>query len=156
MPEDSENFSSRTPTIRFLFNHCNDLTATRKFYSEMVGLKEKAYSEDCGYLCYQCDGFEFMFFKSSGGGLPIETRWALQPGYPGGELETISWAIIVPEGDFRAMLKRLMEGGVRLLANKPEWRQECYWGITAMDPNGVTVEIYFTPAEKPQLTEWSD
>jgi hypothetical protein len=29
-----------------------------------------------------------------------------------------------------------------------------YWGFTAMDPMGNTVEIYTIPAEKPETTTW--
>jgi len=142
------------PTIRFLFNVCNDLAATKNFYVDLIGMKVTQYEEEWGYLNIQCDGFEFMFFKSEKGDLSVAERWASQPGYEGGALEVMSWALFIPEDQFADVVKRLKVGGVKLFKEAPEWRQKSYWGFTVMDPNGVTVEVYTTPKEKPESNEW--
>lgn len=143
-------------SIKFLFSHSADLISTRRFYSELIGLEERQFELELGYLCYQCDGFELMFFKNKQPTPQIPTEWASQPGYEGGKLETSSWAIGVPEAEFAEVVKKLKGGGVRLFQQLPEWRQGGYWGFTAMDPNGVTVEVYTIPKEKPALVEWID
>lgn len=144
------------PTIRFLFNCTADLVLTRKFYTELIGLNEKAFNPEWGYLCYQCEGFEFMFFAKTEKGPEPAREWASQPGYEGGSLEITSWAVWIPEIEFAAAVKRLRESGVRLFKDVPDWREESYWGFTAMDPNGVTVEVYTIPQNIPASKEWID
>ncbi len=65
-----------TVTIRYFFLMCNDIAAMRRFYTEQVGLEEAGHvdEEKFGYLVYQCDGFEFMFFRADKP-LPVPTEW---------------------------------------------------------------------------------
>jgi catechol 2,3-dioxygenase-like lactoylglutathione lyase family enzyme len=139
--------------VRFLFNHCNDLTATRGFYTDVIGLHEAAYDEEQGYLVYRCEGFQLMFFKAKAE-IQVPDEWADQPGYDGGTYEGISWAIEVPEKEFTETVERIVKSGAKVLKETPEWRMDSYWGFTAMDPTGVTVEIYTVTAEKPSTTTW--
>jgi catechol 2,3-dioxygenase-like lactoylglutathione lyase family enzyme len=139
--------------VRFVFNHCNDLTATRGFYTDLVGLREAAYDDEQGYLVYQCEGFQLMFFKAKTE-IHVLNEWADQPGYEGGTYDGISWAIEVPEDEFAETVERIVKGGAKVLKEVPEWRMDSYWGISAMDPTGVTVEIYTIPAEKPSTITW--
>jgi len=144
------------PTIRFIFNVCNDLAATKNFYVDLLGMKVTQYEESWGYLNILCDGFEFMFFKSEKGGIPVETQWASQPGYEGGTLEVTSWALFIPEADFPGVVAKLRASGAKLYKDKPEWRHGSYWGFTVMDPNGVTVEVYTMPEFNPTNIEWTE
>ncbi|UCE28252.1 MAG: hypothetical protein JSW52_05770 [Candidatus Coatesbacteria bacterium] len=139
--------------IRFVFNHCNDPAAMQVFYSDVVGLKEAAFDEEQGYLVYQCEGFQMMFFRAENELAP-PGDWADQPGYEGGTLEGTSWAIEVPEYEFAETVERVLGSGARVLKNAPEWRMDSYWGFTAIDPMGNTIEIYTIPAEKPETTTW--
>jgi len=139
--------------VRFVFNFAGDLAATRAFYSDLVGLREAAFDEDQGYLVYQCDGFQMMFFRAANEPAP-PGDWADQPGYDGGTYEATSWAVEVPEDAFAETVERVINSGARVLKDSPEWRTDSYWGFTAMDPAGNTVEIYTTPAEKPETTTW--
>lgn len=130
--------------IRFIFNFCNDIEEMRRFYSEIVGLQEVSYQndDDWGWLVYQNEGFQFMWFRSDEN-LPVIDGWAAQPGYPGGEFAITSWSIEVPQEDFEEIVEKLKSAGVKLLSMKPEWRQDSYWGFTVMDPMGNTVEIFY-------------
>ena len=157
MSQNTENSDNKPKiSIKYLFNCTSDIPGTRKFYSELIGLKETQYEEEWGYVCYQCEGFELMFFARENEDPPIPTEWASQPGYPGGKLEITSWAVAIPEDEYAAVVKKLKNAGVRLFKDLPEWRQNSYWGFTTMDPNGVTVEVYSIPKEKPALIEWID
>lgn len=139
--------------VRFIFNYCNDLAAMRRFYSQLVGLKEKDYREEWGYLCYASEGLEFMFFRSDKE-MPHIDEWSDQPGWEGGTLKITSWAIHIPEMMFKDVFERLHSAGVKMLTDSPEWRVDNYWGITVMDPMGYTVELYTIPKEKPASKLW--
>ncbi len=147
---------NNTPNVnvRFIFNYCNDPAAMRVFYSEIIGLKEAAFDEEQGYLVYQCEGFQMVFFRAENELTPLED-WADQPGYKEGTFEVTSWAVEVPEGDFAETVERILDSGAAVLKDAPEWRMDNYWGFTVMDPMGTTVEIYTIPAEKPETTTWT-
>lgn len=141
--------------VRFVYNFCNDLGAMRRFYTELLGLDEAAYSEEHRYLCYQSEGFQFMFFRGESEAATVK-EWAVQPGGGSGTAEVTSWSVEVPEADFGATVQRLLEAGVPVQGDlkAPDWRQGCYWGITVMDPAGITIEVYSAPKERPASTTW--
>lgn len=143
--------------IRFLFAMCNDIDAMRKFYSELLGMQEVSYmnEEQFGWLCYQCEGFQFMFFRTHGK-IPVIEEWTWQPGYNGGSYDAVSWAIEIPEEGFADCHKRLKDANLKAFSDKPEWRQDSYWGYTVMDPMGNSVEVYTSPKTKPESGEWVD
>ena len=87
--------------VRFVYNFCNDLGAMRRFYTELLGLDEAAYSEEHRYLCYQSEGFQFMFFRPDAE-VPLRDGWADQPAYAGGTTFDTSWSIEIPEEEFAA------------------------------------------------------
>ena len=138
---------------RFVYNFCNDLAAVRRFYTELLGLPEAAYSEEHRYLCYQSEGFQFMFFRPDAG-VPIKEGWADQPAYGGGTTFDTSWSIEIPEAAFADTVARLRAAEVELFADVPDWRVDSYWGLTVKDPMGNTVEVYSAPKERPASTTW--
>lgn len=142
--------------VRFLFNVCNDIDAIRHFYTDILGMQEKAYmnEENFGWLNYQSDGFEFMFFRADKE-IPVITEWASQPGWEGGTLETTSWGMMMPFDQFKAAYEKMKEEDVPTYKSEPEWRHESYWGISVMDPMGNTIEIGSFPKKKPVSPEWS-
>jgi catechol 2,3-dioxygenase-like lactoylglutathione lyase family enzyme len=141
--------------IRFLFNVCNDVEAMRHFYVGLLGMEQAAFmnEEQFGWLALQCDGFQAMWFRGDES-LPVPTEFACQPGWPGGTLETTSWGVFIPEERFAAVYEALRDAGVTLFEPVPAWRQDCYWGLSALDPVGSTVEVYTNPAERPAETTW--
>ncbi len=163
MAEEKTTESSQGPQvqIKYLYAYANDLEAMRKFYTELVGMKQGAFRNDqWGWLVYDCGGFQLMFFRSEPplAPMPAETRWALQPGWNDGEIrdgaEIISWSIQVPEEDFAGTIAGLIEAGSECYYEKPMWFQDSYWGFPVRDPMGNTVEIFCTPKERPASTEW--
>jgi hypothetical protein len=36
------------------------------------------------------------------------------------------------------------------------WLLDCYWSFPVRDPMGNTVEVFAMPAERPEITEWTD
>jgi catechol 2,3-dioxygenase-like lactoylglutathione lyase family enzyme len=139
--------------VRFVYNFCGDLAATRRFYTELLGLDEAGYSEEHRYLCYQCEGFQLMFFRPDAE-VPVKRGWADQPAYDGGSEYVASWSVEVPTEEFPATVARLREAGVECFAAEPDWRVDSYWGFTVKDPMGNTVEVYSAPKERPASTTW--
>ncbi|TET21568.1 MAG: VOC family protein [Candidatus Stahlbacteria bacterium] len=141
--------------VRFIFSLCSDIEAMRHFYSDLLGMQEQAFfnEKQFGYLSYPCEGVYLMFFYS-GQEAPVFKDWAWQPGYDGGSLHVTSWAIQIPEEDFAETVKRLKDAGVKTFSDNPQWRQDSYWGFSVMDPQGNTIEVYTSPKEKPESTEW--
>ncbi|MBX3475564.1 MAG: c-type cytochrome [Planctomycetes bacterium] len=138
--------------IRFLYGFCNDIPATRRFYTELLGMKEGAAvdSKDFGFVTYRCEGLEYMFFRTEKP-MPVEERWADQPGEAlDGAQPLMSMSIAVPWSDFKATVKRLRDAKVKAAKPSPSWRQASYWGWTIKDPMGNTIEVYSTPDTKPE------
>ena len=145
--------------IKFLFGMCNDIDKVRAFYTDLLGMEETSYMNDesWGWLVYKCEGFEFMWFRGQGDEtIPPLEDFTWQPGCGGGPLQGVSWAINIPWDSFADTVQRLKDAGVKSLMEDPEWRQESYWGFSVMDPMGYTIEVYSTPPEKPENTEWPD
>jgi catechol 2,3-dioxygenase-like lactoylglutathione lyase family enzyme len=140
--------------IRFLFTFCTDVDAIRHFYTDLLGMTQSAYRNDeqWGWVCYQSVGFELMFFRDPDA--KAHAGFAAQPGWEGGEALVTSWAVEVPEEEFAAVWRRLMEDGAKLFKPVPEWRQDSYWGISVLDPMGNTLEVYTMPKERPTKTVW--
>ncbi len=139
--------------VRFVYNFCSDLAATRHFYTDLIGLDEAGYSEEQRYLCYQCEGFQLMFFRPDAEVEALE-GWADQPGYDGGTEYVTSSSVEVPEEEFAGVVERLRAAGGACFSDKPTWRVDSYWGFTVKDPMGNTVEVYTVPKETPASTTW--
>lgn len=141
--------------MRYLFNHCHDVAAMRRFYVERLGLRQVSFVDDprFGWLCVDAGGFEAMWFRSDER-LPVPTAFASQPGWEGGTLPVTSWAVEIPASRFADVHKTLVSDGTPLFRPVPEWRQDSYWGLSALDPMGATVEVYSVPAGKPASTTW--
>jgi catechol 2,3-dioxygenase-like lactoylglutathione lyase family enzyme len=132
-----------------------DLGAVRRFYVDLLGLREVAWADqpDFGWLSLDAGGFEMMWFRAERAA-PVPREFTMQPGWEGGTREGTSWAVHVPEARFADTWRRLRDAGVTLFRPVPEWRQDSYWGLSALDPAGVTVEVYTTPAVRPAATVW--
>jgi catechol 2,3-dioxygenase-like lactoylglutathione lyase family enzyme len=154
---EGEESMADKPLVRigFIYNCTNSLEDTRRFYTELLGMEESAYKPEWNYLCYRFGDLEFMFFGAEGV-LDVPAEFADQPGWEGGTLEVTSWSVEVPEADFGKTVERLRAAGVKVFNDKPEWRVDSYWGYTVLDPNGVTVEVYTIPKQRPSSEEWTD
>lgn len=137
--------------IRFLYHYCNDIAAMRAFYTDALGMQETGHMDDegFGWLCYDCEGLQLMFFRWDAP-LPTAEGFAAQPGDGGGESSRASVSIEVPEEDFAAVYARLQTAGAVAMTDAPTWRQDSYWGWTVNDPMGNTIELYYSPKEKPE------
>jgi catechol 2,3-dioxygenase-like lactoylglutathione lyase family enzyme len=138
------------PRFRFIFNVCNDVAAMRRFYVDLLGLQEEAFMDtpEFAYLSVEAGGFEVMWFRADAA-LPVPSDFASQPGWEGGTLEATSWAVYIPEDRFEAVCRELVSSGAKLFDEQPAWRQDSYLAVSALDPMGVTVEIYTVPKQRP-------
>ncbi|MHC4341596.1 MAG: VOC family protein [Planctomycetota bacterium] len=143
--------------IRFVYGICSDVAAMRAFYSDLLGMEEMRFmdEESFGFLVYQSEGFQLMFFRSMHGEVPVQEKWSWQPGDGAGDGSTVSWSVLVPEEEYRELIGRVRESDSPKQTDRPTWRQDSYWGWTVKDPVGNTVELYTTPAERPESTDWS-
>lgn len=136
-------------SLRFLYLIANDLKQLRHFYSEIIGMKENSYYEDeqFGWLSYHMEGLEMDWFRSEQT-IPVIKEWAMQPGYPGGSKEIISWSIELDESEFPKVIEQIKKEDIPQFQKEPEFRQDSYWGFSVMDPMGNTVELYYVPKKK--------
>lgn len=141
--------------LRFIYIQCNDVKAVREFYGNLLGLKVGAFAdhEKYGWVTFQSEGLEFMFFRGDSA-LPVQEEFSFIPGDGGGPRAMAAWSVEVPEEEFGAVYRRLRDAGVKAQTATPTWRQDSYWGYTVLDPMGNTVEVYCTVRARPQSTEW--
>jgi catechol 2,3-dioxygenase-like lactoylglutathione lyase family enzyme len=142
-------------TLGYIYVSCNDIAAMQRFYTGLLGFSEQSYSDEGEFkwLVCRCSGFELMFFPAATP-LPVGEGWHAQPGWEGGDREGVSWSVLVPEEQFAETVRRLQSAGTPHFFDKPQWLQDCYWGFPVLDPMGNTVEVYTTPKERPENTEW--
>lgn len=148
----AEEKSIGGPRIGFVYMMCNEIEAIRYFYTDLLGFKELGHKEGA-YVMYVSQGLQVIWFRAYEPA-PVLSDFAMQPGWQGGKLEVTSFSLQVPPAAFAATVERLRAAGVPAFAPLPEWRQDSYWGYPVLDPMGNTIEVYSTPAEKPDSTEW--
>jgi hypothetical protein len=136
----------KKPRLSFLFLVANDLSQIRHFYSDVVGLIENSYFEDdkFGWISYHMNGLEMDWFRADNP-LPVVDEWTMQPGYPGGTKEMISWAIEIDETKFFEVVEKCKGEKYPIFQEEPQFRQDSYWGFSVRDPMGNTVELYYVP-----------
>jgi hypothetical protein len=139
-------------SLGYIYVSCNDIAAMRRFYVDLIGLAELSYQDSNEYkwLVCRCRGFELMFFTAYAP-MPVESGWHAQPGWEGGTREGVSWSIEVPPEMYAATVERLLEAGAPHFFDQPQWLQDCYWGFPVKDPMGNTVEVFTTPAKRPDI-----
>ncbi len=145
--------------INHLYTFCNDVQTMRHFYTNLIGLDEGTYNEydSFSWIVYNSNGLCLHILGPADSPLPVPDDWSWQPGIGGpGTREATSWSIDVPEESFREVVRRIAEAEVRSHPSFPEWRQDCYWGLTVMDPMGTTVELMMEPATPPESTTWCE
>jgi catechol 2,3-dioxygenase-like lactoylglutathione lyase family enzyme len=98
--------------LRFLYLPCRDLEAMRRFYGDLVGLRETYFEAGSdGGLAYACDQLQLTFF-SAPDAEPNALGWHRQPGWAGGTVPAASWSIVADDAAaFRAAVERLTEAG---------------------------------------------
>jgi catechol 2,3-dioxygenase-like lactoylglutathione lyase family enzyme len=147
--------------IRFLYCMCNDVKTVKAFYSEVLGMKEMSFRDDenFGWVVYDTEGLQLMFFRWDSA-LPVETRWAWQPGdFREDGAPLMSFSVEYPEEDLRAVVKRVRDAAGVAATPAPTWRQNSYWGWTVRDPMGNTLELYSSVQDQPKegvTPEWTD
>lgn len=142
-------------TLGYIYVTCNDLSAMRRFYVELLGLRELSYQSGGEYqwLACRCRGFELMFFPAASP-VPVATGWHAQPGWDGGDCAGVSWSVQVPPELYRETVERLLAAGVPRFFDSPQWLQDSYWGFPVQDPMGNTVEVFAIPQQRPATMQW--
>lgn len=141
--------------IKYIYNMCNDIEQIRKFYTHTIGMKEKAYRDDekYGWVLYESEGLDFMFFKADKD-IPVISEFAWQPGGGGGYAEISSWTLSMDKETFEKAYEKIKVNKYYTRHREPIWLQDCYWAIIVKDPMGNTVELSYEPSHYPESLEW--
>lgn len=141
--------------IRWLFLPCSDLAAMRRFYSELLGMQETSFKDEgsMNWLCYRCGTLDVVMTRHEAAS-ERQAGWAEQPGWEGGSLAAVSWAVKLPEERFAEVVRKLASARVTAYFPQPSWQQDSYWSYPVHDPSGNTVELYCEPALRPDSTQW--
>lgn len=125
--------------VNTIFEWCNDILATRLFYTDLLGLDETFFDEARGWLNYQV-GDTLLVFSRGPNPLPMKEGWAVSPAYDGGTAYTGSWVLEVGRDEFDSTVSRLLEAGVESWGepgDSPGGK-----AFFVRDPMGQTVEIF--------------
>lgn len=124
---------------------CPDIEKIRYFYENLLGLKEKS-NKNKKYAIFQMGDTEVMFCEASDGQLLASPSHS--------QNKICAWSIPIPEALYLGLLYQLKQAGQTFLTQKPEWRNNRYWGVTVSDPVGNHIELYTTPSQPPPRTDW--
>lgn len=147
--------------VRFVYSMCNDVKVMQAFYSDVLGMSELSFRDDenFGWLVYDTEGFQLMFFRWDSE-LPVEERWAWQPGdFREDGAPLMSFSLEYPEDELKTVVKRIRDAGGVTATDNPTWRQMSYWGWTVKDPMGNTIELFSSVKDQPEegeTPEWKD
>lgn len=134
----------------FLYLYCENITEMRRFYGELLGLSESFYAPDKA-LAYDINGLQFTIFQTDS--LPAKSdAWALQPGWPGGRVNSTSWSIQLSEEAFTGAVERIQSTATECYYPSPRWNG--YWSFPVKDPQGNTVELSHVPRDEPETLIW--
>ena len=126
----------------FSYDVCTDVSATRRFFGELLGLEVVWEAEDDVAFVHDCVQLSYTRVES----LPRPAEWAFQPGWSHGQLAdapagqripSVSMALS-PQG-FGEAVRRLRAADVERLRDEPFWVG--YWSFVVRDPDGRTVEL---------------
>lgn len=127
----------------FLYTGCNNIAASRAFYSDLIGLDQ--IWDDADLIAYRIDG-GIQFSISHDSNATISDEWAFQPGWafglgiePRPRSARASWSIPLSPEAFRGAVARLQDAKVDALRPEPSWVG--YWSYVVRDPMGQTVEL---------------
>ena len=127
----------------FLYTRNNDLTASRRFYTDLVGLEQIWDTPDS--IAYGIDDAVQFSIDHDPDATPT-SGWVFQPGWvlgldvdPHPPHGIASWSIPLAPEEFRAAVDRLQSAGIESLRPEPFWVG--FWSYVIQDPMGQTVEL---------------
>lgn len=121
----------------FLYLHCADLESARRFYSNVLGLKETYFSAEEGTVGYVAGALQISIATHAAA---VEASgWAEQLGWEGGATAAPSWGFELAPDEFRRAVRSAREAGTEPHFDAPRWLG--YWSFPVRDPMGNTVEI---------------
>jgi len=129
--------STSSIRVNTLFEWCNDISATRAFYTDLLGLTETNYRDDekIGWLSYQLGDVQLVFTRSSG--LPVLDDWAKTLFFSDGTIEAPMLLLRIAKEDFAPLVARLQASDVPIYEGDVDTSRV----IFVRDPMGKTIEI---------------
>ncbi|WP_299169242.1 VOC family protein [uncultured Arthrobacter sp.] len=127
----------------FLYTRSNNVDASRRFYSELVGLDQ--IWDEMGDIAFVV-GDSVQFSIGHDPNATVDSEWAFQPGWvfglgiePSPSRASASWSIPLSPESFSKAVARLQEADIAALRSEPFWVG--YWSYVVKDPMGQTVEL---------------
>jgi catechol 2,3-dioxygenase-like lactoylglutathione lyase family enzyme len=132
----------------FLYVHCSDLAAARRFYTNLLGLSEVYFSAADGTVGYRVGTLQISVAAHPDLSTHVD-GWSRQLGWEGGASTAPSWGVEMDRRGFhRAVRAILGAGDVQTRFPEPQWVG--YWSFPVRDPMGNTVEV-----STPKSDSWS-
>lgn len=125
--------------LNTVFEWCNDIAATRRFYTELLGLDETFYHQERGWLNYRL-GDTLLVFARAPHPLPVIDAWAVTPAYEGGTAYLSSWVLEVGRDELAGLASRLGAAGVETWGEAGD--SPGGQAFFVMDPMGKTLEVF--------------
>ena len=131
--------------IDTIFRWCNDVTAVRHFYTELLGLEETYFLDDAerGWLTYQV-GPTLLVFTRADEPLPVPDEFTASPAHEAGTLLRSSWVLKFEPADFAAAVSRLQSADISATTTDPYSSRPGHRQFVILDPMGFTIELYTT------------
>lgn len=129
--------------VFFLYTRSNDVAASRRFYSDLLGLDQIwDETDDIAYMVGDTVQLSIGYERDA----TVEKEWAFQPGWvfglgiePSPRRAIASWSIPLSPESFLSAVARLQDAGTAALQPEPIWVG--YWSYAVKDPMGQTVEL---------------
>lgn len=127
----------------FLYTRSNDIAASRRFYTDLVGLEQVWDQPDS--IAYGIDD-AVQLSVDHDPEASAAPDWSFQPGWGFGlNIDPVprhapaSWSIALSPERFTGAVGRLQRAGIEALRREPFWVG--YWSFVVRDPMGQTVEL---------------
>lgn len=119
----------------FLYLHTGDVAATRRFYSELLGLDEIVASDKV--VGYRIGTLQLTIAKHEDA--RMGEGWSQQLGWTGGASASPSFGLEVADEQFANVVGRLRAASTLSWSDEPTWVG--YWSFPVADPMGNTMEV---------------
>jgi extradiol dioxygenase family protein len=136
-----------TTKLNTVFEWCNDIAQTRRFYSDALGLTETHArdEENLGVVVYQAGDTQIVITRSPTPKHVLQD-WTKTWGFDEGVLQEPAWVIEVAWDSFPHVVERLRNLGVPVFGEPRQ--EENIRQIIVRDPMGRTVSVDAYPNEQ--------
>lgn len=122
--------------LGFTYLFTNNMSETKKFYSEILALELIWDEEDDIAFNINNHQLSIQYHKDFKKASPL---FSIQPGWKGGVAPRTSWSIAFESNEYNQVIARLQKESVKTYHSVPQWVG--YWSFPVLDPMNNTIEI---------------